>query len=56
MAPSRRGQNTVEYMLLLCSVLIVISLAGAFLKNYVPMLLDRLADQILSAVIELAAP
>ena len=50
----RRGQVSVEYMLLLCSVVLVVSLVGYFLKNYEDALVDKIGDKILKAIFILA--
>ena len=51
-----RGQATVEYMLLLCSVLVLVMLAGAFLNKVGRELLDELAYRLLEAALTLAMP
>jgi hypothetical protein len=56
MAIGRRGQSTTEYMLLLCSVVMVAALAGGAIQKYLPQLTERLLDAILSAAIQLASP
>ncbi|MDE2490959.1 MAG: class III signal peptide-containing protein [Elusimicrobia bacterium] len=50
----RRGQASVEYLLLLCSMLTVACLVGYFLKNYIDVLVDHVADRLLDAVFRLA--
>lgn len=50
---SRRGMASVEYMLLLCSMLTVTCLTGYFLKNMTSSMVDRLADKILNAAFSL---
>jgi hypothetical protein len=50
----RRGQASVEYMLLLCSTLMLVCLAGYFLKNYADVLVDRIGERILDAFFILA--
>jgi len=44
---------SVEYMLLLCSMLTVTCLTGYFLKNMTSSMVDRLADKILNAAFSL---
>ena len=56
MLRSRRGQASVEYLLLLCSTLTVTVMTGTFLQTYGPALTGRLIDRIASAAIELASP
>jgi|GEM_PF-2185907 len=53
---SRRGQASVEYMLLLCSVLMFACLAGYFLQHYADVLVDKVGDRILDAVMVLVLP
>ena len=53
---SRRGQATIEYMFLLCTVLCMALLTGTFLAKFGRDLLDDLAAKILEAVIVLAMP
>ena len=45
---------TVEYMLLLCSMLTVTCLTGYFLKDYAGVLVDKVTDRILAAAFSLA--
>ena len=45
---------TVEYMLLLCSMLTVTCLTGYFLKDYAAVLVDKVTDKILEAAFSLA--
>lgn len=52
----RRGQSTVEYMLLLCSATTVALIAGSALKKYLPQLTETLVEKILEAAITLASP
>ena len=52
----RRGQSTVEYMLLLCTATTVTLIAASALKKYLPQLLETLIEKILSAAIALASP
>ena len=51
---SRRGVASVEYMLLICSMLTVTCLTGYFLKNYAGVLVDKITDKIMDAVFILA--
>jgi len=44
---------SVEYMLLLCSMLTVTCLTGYFLKNYSDALVDKITDMILDAAFSL---
>jgi uncharacterized protein (UPF0333 family) len=53
---SRRGQASVEYLLLLCTVLCMSLLTGAFLAKYGRTLVDSMADKLLDAAIQLAQP
>jgi uncharacterized protein (UPF0333 family) len=53
---SRRGQASVEYLLLLCTVLCVSLLTGAFLAKYGRTLIDSVAEKLLDAAIQLAQP
>jgi uncharacterized protein (UPF0333 family) len=50
----RRGQASVEYLLLLCSMVAISCLVGYFLKNYMNVLVDRISDRLLDAVVRLA--
>jgi len=43
---SRRGQNTVEYLLMLSVIAVVAVIAGNYLKGYMPQLLSKVTDQI----------
>jgi uncharacterized protein (UPF0333 family) len=52
----RRGQASVEYMLLLCTVLVLALMTGAFLNKFGRSLLDDLAMKLLEAAITLAMP
>lgn len=45
---------SVEYMLLLCSMLTITCLTGYFLKGYVGILVDKVTDRIMDAVFTLA--
>ena len=50
----RRGQASVEYLLLLCAVLTVTVLTGSFLARYGRELSDVMAEKLLDAAIELS--
>jgi hypothetical protein len=52
----RPGQNTTEYFLLLCSLLVVFGLVASFLKSYIPKLMDNAFDLIINAAMSLALP
>jgi uncharacterized protein (UPF0333 family) len=54
--PRARGQATVEYMLLLCTVLVMALMTGAFINKFGRSLLDDLAMKLLDAAITLAMP
>jgi len=54
--PTRRGQATVEYMLLLCTVLCMALLTGTFLAKYGRDLVDSIALKLLEAAFTLAMP
>lgn len=45
---SRRGQNTVEYLLMLTVVVAVVLVSGAALKKFMPRLFDGIQTQILN--------
>jgi len=51
-----RGQATVEYMLLLCTVTCVALLTGTVLSKVGTSLLDDIAEKLLEAAITLAMP
>lgn len=51
-----RGQASVEYMLLLCTVLVTALMTGAFISRFGRSLLDDLAVKLLEAAITLAMP
>ena len=44
---------SVEYMLLICSMLTVTCLTGYFLKDYSDVLVDKVTDMILNAALSL---
>jgi hypothetical protein len=44
---------SVEYMLLICSMLTVTCITGYFLKNLTSSLVDRVADKILETALQL---
>jgi uncharacterized protein (UPF0333 family) len=45
-AVSRRGQNTVEYLLMLTVVVGVVLVSGGILKKYMPSLLSDITNKI----------
>ena len=49
-----RGQASVEYMLLLCSMVSLVCISGYFLKSYADVLVDRIGEKILDAFFVLA--
>lgn len=51
---TRRGQASVEYMLLLCAMVTVACVTGYFLKNYADTLVDKIGDKILDAIVTIA--
>ncbi len=51
----RRGQNTVEYLLMLTVVVGVVLVAGMALKHYMPDLFSNISNKITNAVNSLAA-
>ena len=53
---ARRGQASVEYMMLLCMVVCLALLTGAFLAKYGRDLADSVASKLLEAAITLAMP
>ena len=53
---ARQGQASVEYLLLVCSVVVLIELSGLALKHYLPQLIDRVFELITDAVLALASP
>lgn len=53
---SRRGQNTTEYLLLLCAMVMLSQVAYKFLSGYIPVLTERVIDLILTTALSLAAP
>lgn len=46
---SRRGQNTVEYLLMLTVVVGVVLVGGAALKKFMPALFETVKEKILAA-------
>lgn len=46
---NKRGQNTVEYLLMLTVVVGVVLLVGALLKNKLPTIASSISDMISSA-------
>ncbi len=53
---TRRGQASVEYMMLLCMVVCMALLTGAFIAKYGRELADSVANKLLEAAIVLAMP
>ncbi|MBI3552465.1 MAG: hypothetical protein HY077_08090 [Elusimicrobia bacterium] len=51
-----RGQSSVEYVLLLSSVLVVIDIVGLTLSRYGRDLTTRVLDRAMDAAIDLASP
>lgn len=49
---SRRGQNTVEYLLMLGVIVGVAVIAGRYIKNYMPELLTTITNKISGAASE----
>ena len=56
MRRSRRGQASVEYMMLLCTVTCMALLTGTVLNKYGRDLLDDIAFKVLEAAITMAMP
>jgi hypothetical protein len=52
----RRGQSSVEYIMLLCMCVCLVLLVGAFIAKFGNQLLDILADKIVDAILTLAMP
>ncbi len=48
-ASSRRGQNTVEYLLMLTVVVGVVLVSGIALKKFMPNLFQGIADKAMNA-------
>ena len=48
-AASRRGQNTVEYLLMLTVVVGVVLVSGAMLKKFMPTLFNNIQQMITGA-------
>ena len=46
---SRRGQNTVEYLLMLTVIVGVVLVSGAALKKFMPTFFQGIADKVLNA-------
>ncbi len=55
MLNDRRGQNTVEYLLMLTVVVGVVLVGGMALKRFMPGFFDNIADMIRNAVVTLGA-
>ena len=51
-----RGQNTVEYLLMLTVVVGVVLVAGASIKKYMPQLLAQIQGMIIGAASEMGSP
>jgi hypothetical protein len=47
---SRRGQNTVEYLLMLTVVVGVVMISGAAMKKFMPGMFNQIQQMILNAV------
>ena len=54
-AKNRKGQNTVEYLLMLAVVVGVVLIAGMALKNYMPGLFQKIQTMINGAAGSLGA-
>lgn len=52
---SRRGQNTVEYLLMLTVVVGVVLVSGVALKKFMPQLFDNISRMILNTGISLGS-
>ncbi len=52
----RKGQNTVEYLLMLAVIVGVVMAAGMALKSYVPQLFSQIQVMIGGAATTLASP
>jgi len=55
LAVSRRGQNTVEYLLMLTVVVGVVLVSGAMLKKFMPSLFGGIQDKIMSASTQMSS-
>lgn len=53
---SRRGQASVEYVLMLTVILSMALMTGAFIGKYGRDLVDRTAEKVLDAALVLAVP
>ncbi len=51
---SRRGQNTVEYLLMLTVIVGVVLISGAALKKFIPGFFDGIAEKIRNAANDMA--
>lgn len=49
LARSRRGQNTVEYLLMLTVVVGVVLVSGAMLKKFMPTMFENITQMLLNA-------
>ncbi len=54
-ASGRRGQNTVEYLLMLSVIVGVVLIAGGLLKNFMPSLFSSIQTMIGSAATSLGS-
>ena len=45
---NRKGQNTVEYMLMLTVVVGVVLISGVAMKRFMPTLFDQIKDKIVT--------
>jgi hypothetical protein len=54
MTPPRRGQATVEYLMLVCVTMVLISLVGYALKRYGDVLIDKVGEKLLDTAIGIA--
>jgi uncharacterized protein (UPF0333 family) len=50
----RRGQASVEYMLLICAMLTTTCLVGYFLLHYADVLVDKIGERLLDAALAIA--
>lgn len=46
---SRKGQNTVEYLMMLTVIVAVVVIAGAGLKKFMPQLFEKVSNMITGA-------
>jgi hypothetical protein len=52
----RKGQGSVEYLLLLCSLLVVINVVGLTIQRFGRDITERVVERALDAAFALAAP